>query len=202
MPERLFPVQVRSQGAAGVVSLLHPRLSPWVATTYLCQMVGFVKLIPTQSNRSGYVAVCGSTFTMRAQQLTAFVPQVDTRAKPPRSIWVHPYEDEQFLREHPDIRDRLARERPSDVPPPYSSRRHSYSGSPSGSHLNVPERSDAMRTSISQPGTPGVPQQNRGFFGKLKDKAIGTKEEREARRREERRREEEVSIRISASVDD
>ena len=33
----------------------------------------------------------------------------------------------------------------------------------------------------------------RGFFGKLKDKAIGTKEEREARRREEKRREQLVS---------
>ncbi|RPD64975.1 hypothetical protein L227DRAFT_571427 [Lentinus tigrinus ALCF2SS1-6] len=116
---------------------------------------------------------------------------VDTKAKPPRSIWVHPYEDEQFLREHPDIRDRLARESPSDAPPPYSPRRHSYSGSSSGSRLNVPERNDAMRTSISQPGTPGVSQQNRGLFGKLKDKAIGTKEEREARRREDKRREEE-----------
>ncbi|RDX52033.1 hypothetical protein OH76DRAFT_1470727 [Lentinus brumalis] len=114
---------------------------------------------------------------------------VDTRAKPPRSIWIHPYEDEQFLREHPDIRDRLARER-EEAPPPYSPRRHSYSGAPSGSRLNVPERTDAARPT-SHPGTPVATQNDRGFFGKLKDKAVGTKEEREARRREDRRREEE-----------
>ncbi|KAI0715152.1 hypothetical protein C8Q76DRAFT_729814 [Earliella scabrosa] len=114
---------------------------------------------------------------------------VDTRAKPPRSIWVHPYEDEQFLREHPDVRDRLARERPASAPPPpYSPRRHSYAGSPTSSG-NAPVRNDAIRPSVSQPGTPGA-DKNRGFFGKLKDKAIGTKEEREARRLEEQRRQE------------
>ncbi|TBU48211.1 hypothetical protein BD309DRAFT_912499 [Dichomitus squalens] len=113
---------------------------------------------------------------------------VDTQAKPPRSIWVHPFEDEQFLAEHPDIRDRLAAERPSEQPPPYTPRRHSFSGSSaSGSRLVPPARSDAIGTSYSHPGTPvaGQSQHSRGFFGKLKDKAIGTKEEREARRRAE-----------------
>ncbi|CDO73208.1 hypothetical protein BN946_scf185007.g263 [Trametes cinnabarina] len=119
---------------------------------------------------------------------------VDTKAKPPRSIWVHPYGDEQFLREHPDIRDRLARERssestPAEAPPPYSPRRHSFSGTSSGSHLNVPV--DNGRPARSQPGTPNPAMHERGFFGKLKDKAIGTKEEREVKRREEQRQEEE-----------
>ncbi|KAH9858209.1 hypothetical protein C2E23DRAFT_803096 [Lenzites betulinus] len=123
---------------------------------------------------------------------------VDTNARPPRAIWIHPYEDEQFLREHPDVRDRLARDRratPSEAPPPYTPRRHSYGGASShtsGSHLNVP--ADEGRNARSQPGTPLVGQHqnhhDRGFFGKLKDKAIGTKEEREAKRREERRQEE------------
>ena len=120
---------------------------------------------------------------------------MDTKASPPRAIWVHPYEDEQFLREHPDIRSRLEKERPSNAPPPYSSRRHSFSGSPSGSHLTVPEQT-AAAPSRSQPGTPSMAQSQsapRGFFGKLKDKAIGTKEEREAKRREEKRREQLVS---------
>ncbi|KAI0660480.1 hypothetical protein C8Q70DRAFT_975757 [Cubamyces menziesii] len=111
---------------------------------------------------------------------------VDTKANPPRAIWVHPYEDEQFLREHPDVRDRLAREyrgtATEDAPPPYSPRRHSFNGTSSGSHLNVP--TDDRRPARCQPGTPKPP---RGFFGKLKDKAIGTKEEREARKQEERR---------------
>ncbi|KAI0639809.1 hypothetical protein C8Q77DRAFT_1083006 [Trametes polyzona] len=118
---------------------------------------------------------------------------VDTKARPPRSIWVHPYEDEQFLREHPDVRDRLARDRretPSEAPPPYSPRRHSYHGASSGSqsHLNVP--GNERRNAHSQPGTPAVDRNQRSFFGKLKDKAIGTKEEREAKREAERRREE------------
>ncbi|KAL1670434.1 hypothetical protein GGF50DRAFT_109409 [Schizophyllum commune] len=42
---------------------------------------------------------------------------VDTRANPPRSIWVHPYEDEQFLRENPGVRPGGAR-RPSVSPQP------------------------------------------------------------------------------------
>ncbi|EIW64368.1 uncharacterized protein TRAVEDRAFT_55308 [Trametes versicolor FP-101664 SS1] len=128
---------------------------------------------------------------------------VHTKAKPPRSIWVHPYEDEQFLREHPDIRDRLARERdggtPSEAPPPYTPRRHSYSGhvnaNTSGSHLNVPQVD--RRDTRSQPGTPVVGSHDRGFFGKLKDKAIGTKEEREAKRRQEMREEEEYAKRVA-----
>ncbi|PIL31568.1 hypothetical protein GSI_06270 [Ganoderma sinense ZZ0214-1] len=111
---------------------------------------------------------------------------VDTSAEPPRSIWVHPYEDEQFLREHPDIRECLARElRTSDQPPPYTPRRHSFSGPTTTTGSAVPEGENAMRTSQSQPETPKPSQQRRGFFGKLKDKAIGTKEERDARRREE-----------------
>ncbi|KAL1762007.1 hypothetical protein FB107DRAFT_268769 [Schizophyllum commune] len=44
---------------------------------------------------------------------------VDTRANPPRSIWVHPYEDEQFLRENPGVRPGGAR-RPSASPQPSS----------------------------------------------------------------------------------
>lgn len=117
---------------------------------------------------------------------------VDTRAKPPRAIWTHPYEDELFLREHPDIRERLAKSRthlsPNDAPPPYSPRRHSFSGT-SAAGPSSP-RPGSIRNSASQPGTPmGAPgadsQKHRGFFGKLKDKAIGTKEEREEARRQE-----------------
>ncbi|KAI1793953.1 hypothetical protein LXA43DRAFT_884674 [Ganoderma leucocontextum] len=118
---------------------------------------------------------------------------VDTNVEPPRSIWVHPYEDEQFLREHPDIRERLARGlRPGDQPPPYTPRRHSFSGSSptsaSAAHFPVPVRENVTRTSQSQPQTPKSSQQRKGFFDKLKDKAIGTKEEREARHREEEQR--------------
>lgn len=45
-----------------------------------------------------------------------------------------------------------------------------------------------------------VRSHDRGFFGKLKDKAIGTKEEREAKRRQEIREEEEVRVPFIAIV--
>lgn len=32
---------------------------------------------------------------------------MDSRANPPRSIWTHPYEDEKFLSDHPDIREKV-----------------------------------------------------------------------------------------------
>ncbi|GBE78242.1 predicted protein [Sparassis crispa] len=99
---------------------------------------------------------------------------VDTRATPPRSIWVHPYEDEQFLEEHPDIRERLVAVRvqgpPNGTPPPYSPRRHSFSeGSrpESNAYLGV---ANVDGRATSQPPTPTA--------------AIGTKEEREAAKRQ------------------
>ena len=102
---------------------------------------------------------------------------------------MHPYEDDQFLDEHPDIKARMQKqkqkqgqsEQPGDQPPPYSPRRHSYSG-PSGSDSN---RIDGHGSSDSRLPTAGTSsngqgsKKQRGFFGKLKDKAIGTKEERE-----------------------
>jgi len=128
---------------------------------------------------------------------------VDTKADPPRSTWVHPYEDEQFLREHPDIRDKIAALRAKgagidDRPPPYSPRRHSFSGV-SSNHLSAgPSGANAAdRNATSHPPTPtpGSAAKHRGFFGKMKDKAIGTKEEREAARKEEQRMMEQMAQR-------
>jgi len=93
---------------------------------------------------------------------------VDTKATPPRSIWVHPYEDEQYLREHPDIREKVGNS-PGFRPPP---------DAPPGSRSPRAESSTSSSSS------------KRGFFGKIKDKTVGTKEERQAARlREERFRE-------------
>ncbi|KAI0348506.1 hypothetical protein BDW22DRAFT_1350733 [Trametopsis cervina] len=122
---------------------------------------------------------------------------VDTKAKPPRAIWTHPYEDEQFLNEHPSIRARLsngngagssANAGPSDAPPPYEPgegpRRHSFHGKDKSS-------SDDIRPAQMPRPPPGPSRASsnaahkRGFFGKIKDKAIGTKEEREEARRQE-----------------
>ncbi|KAL4242202.1 hypothetical protein ABKN59_001894 [Abortiporus biennis] len=62
---------------------------------------------------------------------------VDTNAKPLRSIWVHPYEDEQFLNDHPGIQDYLSKQEssitPECAPPPYSPRRDADRDSSSSS---------------------------------------------------------------------
>ncbi|KAJ8468953.1 hypothetical protein ONZ45_g17058 [Pleurotus djamor] len=91
---------------------------------------------------------------------------VDTNSTPPRSIWVHPYEDEQYLRDHPEHASTHGEHTEGSAPPPYESpRRHSWNGT-------------------SQPAGPSSSKtQKRGMFGKLKDKMIGAKEEREAQKR-------------------
>jgi hypothetical protein len=104
---------------------------------------------------------------------------VDTKADPPRAIWTHPYDDEQYLREHPDVREKVssvARQQESKDSPSSRPRRHSFNGQDSASMVPNDEAS---------PNAKG--KGKRGFFGKLKDKAIGTKEEREAHRREQER---------------
>ncbi|KAH8982597.1 hypothetical protein EDB92DRAFT_1893789 [Lactarius akahatsu] len=108
---------------------------------------------------------------------------VDTNADPPRAIWTHPYEDEQYLREHPEVREKvgsLAQQQGSNDPSGSKpARRHSFNGRDSTSMVpdEHPTSPDA-----SQKG-----KEKRGFFGKLKDKAIGTKEEREAYKKEQAR---------------
>jgi hypothetical protein len=97
---------------------------------------------------------------------------------------VHPFEDEQYKREHPDMVQARDFKPPSSPPPEY--RRHSYE-SGQGSARAPP----GPRDSRSHPPTPT--HEKRGFFGKLKDKAIGTKEERE----EHKRRQDEVSKQVS-----
>ncbi|EGO05174.1 hypothetical protein SERLA73DRAFT_174140 [Serpula lacrymans var. lacrymans S7.3] len=111
---------------------------------------------------------------------------VDTTTDPPRAIWVHPYEDEQFLSENPEIKKKVTGrfkrtvDTDTDEPPPYEQvRRHSYSGDVSSS---VPKRRDSVSPEI--PSVENVNNEHkRGVFGRLKDKAIGTKEEREAERK-------------------
>jgi len=105
---------------------------------------------------------------------------VDTKANPPRSIWTHPYEDEQFLSEHPEIREKVGNKRHS-FPGRQSStdegRRHSYSGSTS----TIPTQASGSTSAAANKSAGG----KKGFFSKMKDKAIGTKEEREAYKRQQ-----------------
>jgi len=112
--------------------------------------------------------------------------KVDTKANPPRSIWTHPYEDGEFLKAHPDVREKINidgfRGSESNLHPPSfeeSQRRHSFGGASSSSRPQATSTSPAKLKK----------RNDRGFLGKLKDKAIGTKEEREA---EKKRRQEEV----------
>ena len=118
---------------------------------------------------------------------------------------MHPYEDEQFLSEHPEIRERLAKTAATDAPPattgdappPYTPRRHSYSGRSSSPAKDTDKKKrydehsadeaddNGAGPSTSSAAAGSSKQQRRGFFGKIKDKAIGTKEEREEARRQE-----------------
>lgn len=121
---------------------------------------------------------------------------VDTTAKPPRAIWVHPYEDEQFLSDNPDIKAKVEKLKgtPLTDPPPYERRRHSFSGGEAYAPLYTDATSSGS-AAVSPPIDEHHEERKRGMFGKLKDKAIGTKEEREAHKKqkaEERARDEEL----------
>jgi hypothetical protein len=74
------------------------------------------------------------------------------------------------LSEHPDVKEKvgehLAPKPSADVKP----RRHSFNG--------MASEDVSAKTAVASSNS--AAPQKRGFFGKLKDKAIGTKEEREA----------------------
>jgi hypothetical protein len=98
---------------------------------------------------------------------------VDTNSNPPRSIWHHPYDDEQYL---------------STVSPSERARIHSLQTAPSQGD-NVAEGSgDDHYNYAANPELPPRPEQSgekKGFGRKLKDKLTNsTHEEREAERRQ------------------
>ena len=147
---------------------------------------GWVKESDQTSGHPYYVRPCFVACCGPGPDLHSF-RKVDTKANPPRSIWTHPYEDEVYLKAHPDVREKLnaggrlgGSESNLHLPSfEESQRRHSYGGPSS------PSRPQPASTSAATSSKP----KDRPFFGKLKDKAIGTKEEREA---EKRRKREEV----------
>ncbi|EJD55063.1 hypothetical protein AURDEDRAFT_178889 [Auricularia subglabra TFB-10046 SS5] len=105
---------------------------------------------------------------------------VDTRANPPRSIWVHPLDDPEYQRTHKD----------KDVAPAYSGYSAPAGPPPSASqsHPELGQHDKANKHAEK-------PQEKRGAFGKLKDKLVGSKEEREAHRQAELARREEERLR-------
>jgi len=117
---------------------------------------------------------------------------VDTKANPPWSIWTHPYEDEEYLRAHPDVREKVGTggfggSESSLRPPSFEENKQGHSSGGS-SPSNEPQVTGISTTNSSK-------RKDRGFLGKLKDKAIGTKEEREA---EKKRKQEEDRVRKEA----
>jgi hypothetical protein len=103
---------------------------------------------------------------------TGHVFYIDTKANPPRSIWTHPYEDEQYLREHPDVRNKVRGSNSfgSDAslpfPLPENPRRHSFNGR-SATPVAIPP-----------------PPHKQGLFSKLKAKAINSVEQHNKRKRQ------------------
>lgn len=113
---------------------------------------------------------------------------VDTLAKPPRSIWIHPFDDEQYQREHPDEvrkeRERIEKEHivhadtddEDDHHHPSSSKQHTSAvGSGSGSGSGSGAGAGAAETQ---------PKGMKKFGRTLKDKLTHTTHaEREAKRK-------------------
>lgn len=133
---------------------------------------------------------------------------VDTLAEPHRAIWVHPLDDPEFIRLHRTEEDARLDSDDDDshlnTRPPSSTSVKAEKEYPrdekkphhDDDHLKVPSKEGAESSRPGQSRTESQGDEKgkkRGFFGKLKDRAIGTKEEREAARkaREARHREEE-----------
>lgn len=99
--------------------------------------------------------------------------QVDTRANPPRSIWTHPLDDPEYQRTHK-----------KDAAPNYSG----YLAPP-----GAPPRPSQSNPELGH-GKKDSKHEKRGALEKLKDKLIGTKEEREAERQATLQRHEQERI--------
>ena len=114
---------------------------------------------------------------------------VDTLANPPRSIWVHPFDDEQYQREHPDEikreRERLEREHMvhADTDDEEDGHHHSSSSKDKDHHHHGGSSSSAAAGGSSSTQPKGLKK----FGRSLKDKMTNsTHEEREAKRAAQR----------------
>lgn len=120
---------------------------------------------------------------------------VDTLAQPPRSIWIHPYDDEQFQREHPDQvrkeRERIEKQRivqddtdDEDDRPATGPSKGAGAGDGAGA-------SKAQQTYAATSSSSTQPKGLKKFGRSLKDKMTGTTHEQrvqERKRREEAER--------------
>lgn len=119
---------------------------------------------------------------------------VDTLANPPRSIWVHPYDDPQFQREHPDeVRkeaERLHKEHMVHVDTDDEDDTHSASTSASAT-----KRKDSHASK-----DPSQPKGLKKFGRSLKDKVTNTTHEERVARRKAQREAEQRAMQQHAAI--
>jgi hypothetical protein len=113
---------------------------------------------------------------------------VDTKANPPRSIWTHPYDDEEFLktltpderREHARIKRSVTLEDLAAEDTDDEDHHHAGNKTKSTTHADLPPRPGA-----STKTDPNAPTGIHKFGRKMKDKLTSsTHEERERQRRQ------------------
>lgn len=124
---------------------------------------------------------------------------VDTTADPPRSIWHHPYDDDEFLAKLPAAeRERIEQESMGSYlgnakrDPSMEDYIHAHSDIDDDDHQHAPQGSAAASSSATSAKLPPRPDgknkdkgkdQNRSFGRKLKDKVTGTTHEERQRQR-------------------
>ncbi|KAF2760465.1 hypothetical protein EJ05DRAFT_462532 [Pseudovirgaria hyperparasitica] len=131
---------------------------------------------------------------------------VDTTRDPPRSIWNHPYDDDEYLSSLPSAeRERLEQENMTSYlggakrDPSHEDYIHAHSDVSDDDHQHAPTGSAATSNSAGTAELPPRPDggkdkgkgnDNRSFGRKLKDKVTGTTHEERQRTRAQREAEE------------
>ncbi|KAM0790819.1 hypothetical protein ACM66B_004664 [Microbotryomycetes sp. NB124-2] len=105
---------------------------------------------------------------------------VDTKAKPPRSIWVHPFEDPEYLN---SLSEKERKEILGDNPPP-AVPDTAAAGSSSSSRPHATTSGGVASSSKTQD------KKDRSFGRKMKDKLTGTTHEQRVAERKRRQEEE------------
>jgi hypothetical protein len=102
--------------------------------------------------------------------------EVDTLAKPPRAIWVHPFKDPQFVAS-------IDHRNPSPPETTCFDKDYNPNDKPSDKKWDPFFNQPAPDDNSSYAGPSTSSSKHRGFLGKLKDKALGSKEEKELSRK-------------------
>ncbi|KAK4050752.1 hypothetical protein OIO90_004974 [Microbotryomycetes sp. JL221] len=118
---------------------------------------------------------------------------VDTKSNPPRSIWVHPFDDPEYLN---SLSDKERKEILGDNPPPaVPDNAQGSSSSSSNNYVNTGDikstdhATTAMTSSSTHPHSDDN-KEKRSFGRKMKDKMTGTTHEQRVQERKKRKEEE------------